>query len=199
MMQKHELRKIIRERKRQFSSDELAELSLRVISKLIEIPEFNRASTVMLYYSLPDEVDTHILIDWLCKPNDKQNDTIPAKNYIMPDDMLLPKNIVLPKVISDCDMELREYTSQDDLTVGSFGIKEPSGKLFTDYEKIDCAVIPGMAFDSHNNRLGRGKGYYDRFLAKLPPYIYIIGVSFDFQKFEEIPADTTDIRMDIVI
>ena len=61
------------------------------------------------------------------------------------------------------------------------------------------AVIPGMAFDSNGNRLGRGKGYYDRFLSMLPARIYKIGVCFDFQKFEHIPTATNDIQMDCVI
>ena len=97
----------------------------------------------MLYCSLPDEVYTMDMIHRLHGEG---------------------KKIVLPKVISDCEMELREYDGDADLEVGSFGIMEPCGKLFTDYEDIDVAVIPGMAFDKDGNRLGRGKGYYDRFL-----------------------------------
>lgn len=97
----------------------------------------------MLYCSLPDEVYTMDMIHRLHEEG---------------------KEIVLPKVISDCEMELREYDGDADLEVGSFGIMEPCGKLFTDYEDIDVAVIPGMAFDKDGNRLGRGKGYYDRFL-----------------------------------
>ena len=76
---------------------------------------------------------------------------------------------------------------------------EPTGRSFTDYASIDLAVIPGMAFDTSGNRLGRGKGYYDRFLSLLPPYIYKIGVCFGFQMFDSIPSDTTDIRMNEVI
>lgn len=190
-MQKEELRKTIRERKRQFSSDELAELSLRTIRKLVDIPEFRRARTVVLYHSLPDEVDTHRLIERLTGSG--------SENLTVPCDMILPKKVVLPRVVSDCEMELREYTGKEDLDEGPFGIMEPSGRIFTDYGKIDCAVIPGMAFDRHNNRLGRGKGYYDRLLAKFPPNIYIIGVGFDFQKFYEIPAEPTDIRMNVVV
>ena len=76
---------------------------------------------------------------------------------------------------------------------------EPTGRSFTDYASIDLAVIPGMAFDTSGNRLGRGKGYYDRFLSLLPPYIYKIGVCFDFQKFNEIPSEATDVTMDLIL
>lgn len=200
-MQKEQLRKIIRERKRQFSSDELAELSFHTIKRLFAIPQFRRAQTILLYYSLNDEVDTHRLIEYLSSQsnlgdNFSQSD---FRDIDTSHDMTLPKKILLPKVIGEQEMELREYTCEGDLAEGSFGIKEPSGRIFSDYEKIDCAVIPGMAFDRHNNRLGRGKGYYDRLLSKFPAHVYKIGVSFDFQKFETIPSEPTDIKMDAVV
>ena len=75
---------------------------------------------------------------------------------------------------------------------------EPSGELFTHYDSIDVAIIPGMAFDAGGNRLGRGKGYYDRLLARIPD-VYKIGICFDFQKVESVPADINDIKMDEVI
>ena len=135
----------------------------------------------MLYCSLPDEVYTMDMIHWLHSEG---------------------KKIVLPKVISDCEMELREYNGDADLEVGSFGIMEPCGKLFTDYEDIDVAVIPGMAFDKDGNRLGRGKGYYDRFLnaaGNRKGNTYKIGICFPFQFVDAVPADEHDNRMDMVV
>ena len=75
---------------------------------------------------------------------------------------------------------------------------EPSGELFDDYAAIDLAVVPGMAFDIQNNRLGRGKGYYDRMLPKLVN-AYKIGVCFSFQRLPGIPAEGNDVKMDEVI
>lgn len=154
----------------------------------------------MLYCSLPDEVYTMDMIHRLHEEG---------------------KKIVLPKVISDCEMELREYDGDADLEVGSFGIMEPCGKLFTDYEDIDVAVIPGMAFDKDGNRLGRGKGYYDRFLnaagkrgvkekcesgkgvnekrENRKGNTYKIGICFPFQFVDAVPADEHDNRMDMVV
>lgn len=154
----------------------------------------------MLYCSLPDEVYTMDMIHRLHGDG---------------------KKIVLPKVISDCEMELREYDGDADLEVGSFGIMEPCGKLFTDYEDIDVAVIPGMAFDKDGNRLGRGKGYYDRFLnaagkrgvnekcesgkgvnekrENRKGNTYKIGICFPFQFVDAVPADEHDNRMDMVV
>lgn len=76
------------------------------------------------------------------------------------------KQILLPVVTGD-DLELRVYTGPGDLATGAYGIEEPTGALFTDYDAIDFIVVPGVAFDRNGNRLGRGKGYYDRLL---PPH-----------------------------
>lgn len=112
-----------------------------------------------------------------------------------------PRRFVLPCVVSDTDMELRLYTGEQDLEVrGKYHIPEPVGPLFTDIEHIDAAIIPGMAFDSDGHRLGRGKGYYDRFLAH-PAFRHIpkYGVCFDFQLVSHVPAESHDCIMDHLI
>ena len=176
-MNKSELRQFIRLQKRQFTSQQLRELSLPVLNRLTAHPRVKAAKTIMMYYSLSDEVNTHEVIDQLREQG---------------------KTVVLPAVVSETDMELRCYDSKDDLQGGFFDIMEPVGRLFTDYAAIDVAVVPGMSFDLQNNRLGRGKGYYDRFLP-LIPQAYKIGVCFDFQKMPGIPADPHDVKVDEVI
>ena len=65
---------------------------------------------------------------------------------------------------------------------------------------IDVVLVPGMAFDSEGNRLGRGKGYYDRFLKLLTnPRPKLIGVCFDFQKVDMVPTEPTDVKVDVVV
>jgi 5-formyltetrahydrofolate cyclo-ligase len=81
---------------------------------------------------------------------------------------------------------------------GIYGIAEPTGEIFTDYAAIDFIVVPGVAFDAKGNRLGRGKGYYDRLLPRIPS-AYKAGICFPFQLVEEVPAESFDIRMDIII
>lgn len=70
---------------------------------------------------------------------------------------------MLPVVNGD-DMELKVYSGKECMHKGSYNIYEPQGETFTDLVSIDAAIIPGVSFDRHGNRLGRGKGYYDRFL-----------------------------------
>ena len=176
-MDKNDLRKEIRQQKRHFSSEELTGMSLRVMERLLCHDRIKNAKTVMMYYSLPDEVFTHDVVDVLLERGVK---------------------VVLPVVTGDTTMELREYNGKDDIAIGAFNLGEPRGKLFTLYDAIDVAVVPGMAFDRQGHRLGSGKGYYDRFLSQ-HPNIYKIGVCFDFQKRETIPAEDHDVRMEEII
>ena len=173
MMTKQEMRKMIRLRKQQHTADE----SSVVIARLKENPRFSQAQTILLYSALPDEVQTQSLLDELTAAG---------------------KTVLLPKVVSSEDMELRRYTGTSSLQPGAYGIMEPAGTLFTDYAAIDVAVVPGMAFDVQGHRLGRGKGYYDRFLAKVPG-VYKIGLCFSWQMVDEVPSEANDITMDEVM
>ena len=178
MIQKKELRKEIRARKRDIPVDELREMSRLLCKRLLANERLGNASTVMMYYPLGDEVDVTPVIERL------------AENG---------KTVVLPQVTGEAEMVLRRYTGKADLQEGAFGIMEPCGEIFSDYETIDVAIIPGMAFDRRGNRLGRGKGYYDRFLPLLPTRVYKIGVCFPFQLLDFIPMEEHDISMDTVI
>ncbi|EJW99876.1 5-formyltetrahydrofolate cyclo-ligase [gut metagenome] len=95
-------------------------------------------------------------------------------------------------------MELHRYTGPQNLVVGSYGILEPIGEAIQTYTSIDLIIVPGMAFDKQGHRLGRGKGYYDRLLPKIPQ-AYKIGICFPFQLLEEIPTEPFDICMDEIL
>ena len=177
MQTKKELRKEIRLLKKQYSEIKLKELSQGIMRKLLELSCVKNANTIMLYCSLPDEVYT---LDAIHELHSKG------------------KRIILPAVVSETEMEARLYEGDGDLRIGSFNIMEPCGKEFSRYGEIDVIIVPGMGFDRNGNRLGRGKGYYDRFLEKLDG-VYKIGVCFPFQMFSEIPADGHDIKMDMII
>ena len=95
-------------------------------------------------------------------------------------------------------MVLRTYEGEEHTQEGAFHIQEPTGENITDYQSIDVVIIPGMAFDSAGNRLGRGKGYYDRFLPKVSQS-YKIGVCYGFQLVERVPTGDFDQPMDEVV
>ena len=181
------LRQQMREAKQQHR-EQLAAMSVEIVEKLMtRILTLSSSShlTVMAYWPLPDEVDIRPLINALVAQG---------------------TTVLLPKVVDDEHMELRRYASQNDLTEGAFHIMEPTGAPFADYDKIDVALIPGMAFDAAGHRLGRGKGYYDRFLVSLRPSSLIpqpspllIGVCFPFQRVAEVPTEEHDICVDEII
>ena len=66
-------------------------------------------------------------------------------------------------------------------------------------EELDLMIVPGIAFDKNNHRLGHGGGYYDRFLQKVSPSVYTIGLAFDFQVIDKLPTHTTDIPVNKVL
>lgn len=174
-MDKKQLRKQIRERKKEFSLPEKIELSRPVFEKIEKEELFKEAKVVLLYYSMDDEVYTHDFVE---------------KHY-------KTKTILLPCVDGD-DLILRQYLGIESMKAGEqFGILEPVGKEFNDLEKIDLMIIPGVAFDKEKNRLGRGRGFYDRLLKTVNATK--IGVCFDFQIVEQVPTEDFDVKMDVVI
>ncbi len=172
-MTKKELRKRIREEKKRLGDDNLLQLSECVVNRLEQHPDFVQARIVLLYSSLPDEVDTLTLL---------------AKYAGQ-------KTILLPVVVGD-NLQLRVYQPER-MMEGAFGIMEPEGEAFNDYDAIQLAVIPGMAFDKQGHRLGRGRGFYDRLLPLIT--CKKIGLCFPFQFLETIPAETHDVLMDEVV
>ena len=112
---------------------------------------------------------------------------------------LLNRNIVvsLPKIIDDKIVFIR-ISSMDDLAItNKFNIREPINNAITNKNDIELFICPGLAFDKSNNRLGHGKGYYDKYLKDTNAYK--IGVAFKEQLFILLPTDENDIKMDLVI
>ena len=173
-MTKAELRKHIKQLKA-LHQDTIASDSERIMQLLADDAHFLAAKTVLLYHSLSDEVNTHQFIEEWC----------------------LKKQLLLPVVVGE-ELELRLFQNMNELKIGSFGIAEPTGPLFTDYAKIDFVAVPGMAFDRNGHRLGRGKGYYDRLLPRLTN-AYKAGICFPYQVVDEVPVEPTDITMDGII
>ena len=171
--QKRLLRKQIKELKKHQDTNRLMTASCILFEQLEKHPHFIAARTVLLYHSLSDEVQTHDFVE---------------KWHIH-------KKILLP-VVQGEKLILRHYTGKNCLSIGTFHIEEPTGPSFTDYNEIELAIIPGMAFDRQGNRLGRGKGYYDKLLPQLSSYN--IGICYQFQAQEKIPSEPFDIRMDEV-
>lgn len=150
-----------------------------IIAKIIETKEYQKSKVIALYKSLPSEVNLDELISYSLKQN---------------------KKVVLPKVVGN-DLFFYEISSNEKLIKSNFGILEPlpNKDKLVNKNQIDLVIVPGICFDKNKNRLGFGKGFYDRYLAH--SNIYKIGVCFYNQVLADdtLPVNQFDIKMDKVI
>lgn len=175
-MEKKELRKIVRAAKSAVPLEEKIRRSTPIMQQVEQLTSFRNADTVLLYWSMDDEVYTHDFVKRWYKE----------------------KTLLLPCVDGD-DLLLRQYTGPDSMQPGpQFGIPEPVGPVFEALEQVQMIVVPGVAFDHNKNRMGRGRGFYDRLLKSTPNAVKV-GVAFSFQLFDTIPTEPFDVPMDEVI
>lgn len=176
-MDKRTLRRLVKERKSQYDVTDLIIQSLDITQRLEKHLLYSKANTVLLYNSMPDEVNTHGLIASLNKQG---------------------RCVLLPRMKNETELELVTYKGKMSLKLSEkYGILEPVGEPYTDYASIDLAIIPGLAFSENGERLGRGKGYYDRLLSQMPS-VYKLGLCFPFQIFKSIPSGKKDVLLNEV-
>ncbi|MBN2857392.1 MAG: 5-formyltetrahydrofolate cyclo-ligase [Candidatus Delongbacteria bacterium] len=174
---KKALRREMRELKKELTADQRKVKSETVMKELESHPGFQDAETVFIFWSMDDEIDTR---DFILKWADR-------------------KRFILPAINGD-ELYLKEFSGVQKLVTGDiYAIPEPEGKPFTDFDRIELAVIPGVAFDRQNNRMGRGKAYYDKILHRLKGKALLIGICYDFQMVNEVPVEPHDVKMDGVI
>ena len=174
ILDKPSLRRMVSQLKAQMTDDEKQRQADAVFAQIEHIHQFLDAEDVAAYWSLNDEIDTQRFIEKWCKR----------------------KRIWLPVVVGN-DLVFKQYTSIENMRKGAFGILEPTGSQLTDTNKLGVIIVPGVAFDTHNNRMGRGRGFYDRALQQTNAFK--IGVAFSCQVFSQIPTISTDIPMDLVV
>lgn len=172
-MDKKLLRKNIKAKVRELSPECKLREANEVFSHIESTEVFGLSKNIMLFASLPDEIPTHHIINRWAQS----------------------KNIYLPRVNGD-DLEIIKY-QPGKMEQGSFNILEPTGHCIIDPAILDLVIVPGVAFDRHGNRCGRGKGFYDRFLAKT--HATTIAVCFDCQLVEELPVEPHDIPADYIV
>ncbi len=141
-------------------------------------PRLRKHKVIALYMALKDEVNLDDLIVRLI--NEK-------------------KTVVIPKMVNG-GLVFYQITDIGDVSFSndSYRIRQPLGDNEVSKDDIEIMVVPGMGFDKNNNRLGHGKGYYDKYLCE-DNNIYTIGVCFEEQLLEEIPTDDSDVKLNEVI
>ncbi len=175
---KEKIRKEIKEKRRGLSKEENRKKSKEIKERLFGLTEFRDADTILFYISYDAEVFTH---DMICELLYKKNIVVPVSN----------KN--------DRSLTLSNLKSWEELCLGSHNILEPKKECIKEIsiDEIDLIIVPGLAFDKKGNRLGHGKGYYDRLLKKTNAKT--IGLTFEFQIINKIPINKHDKPVEIIV
>ncbi len=177
---KQSLRSVVRARLATLTADMQRERSAAIAERLSRDPAFAEAAAVLLYLPMRTEVDPTAITEraWA-----------------------LGKRVAVPRVDRQehgiRPVELRGL--DEPMEKDAVGVRVPARRRPVSAAAIDLVVTPGLAFDDGGRRLGRGGGYYDRFLREQPVSGRVCGIAFDLQRVEEVPADPSDVAMDMVV
>ena len=172
-MNKDSIRLRVKARKSLLDENERASAARRVFDLVENTAAFMLAEHILMYHSLPDELSTREFIDrWSAR-----------------------KRFYLPRV-NGVNLDILPY-DRSRLHLGAFNIEEPTGDETADINDIELIIVPGVAYDRRGNRIGRGKGYYDRLLRDTRAVT--IGVAYSCQLCDDIEPDEFDVPVDYVI
>lgn len=172
-MKKIEIRRRVKSMTLALSADEIGRQSQYVVMRLLQIIAQRKPQVVALFVPLKDEVQIAEVADRLgCR-------------------------VVLPRVEGE-EMEFYDYALET-LAEGSFGILEPQRGEAVEPCDIELMVVPGVAFTPLGDRLGRGKGYYDRYLSREGFRAYCVGVCYAHQLFDSLPVEPHDKQMNELV
>lgn len=174
MQEKDKIRKENKRRVMDLSTSLREEKEEIAFSKLEENEHFLKADKILLFHALSDEINTEKFL----------NKWEGTKTFFLP-------------IVKGDDLIIKAFSSTKNLKVGAYGILEPTTGIETSRTSLDLLIIPGTAFDGQGNRMGRGKGFYDRLLKNNKTYK--IGICYLEQIIDKVPCEAHDIPMDEVI
>lgn len=179
------IRKEVLSRRDSISEDVRKVKDKEIQERLLALPEFMASHKILLYASFRSEVNTFDLLEY-CIAHDKA--------------------AVLPRVDKqNNELKIYEIKDTEELVKGCFGIPEPnvSEDRRMNVEHMDLILVPGAAFDEQCNRLGYGKGFYDKLLSRVrgqgSMVKGVIALAYEEQVVESIPSELHDIKMDKII
>lgn len=184
LSQKKELRKEAKLYRKSLSEKERLNKSSAIMGNLKALKEFQKAEVFLMYASLPDEVETLSLIRELTEEGKRQ---------------------VYCPVTQGVEMEFYKISSVDDLKEGNFHVLEPEplteNCLELQKDVHYCILMPGLMFDKKGNRLGYGKGYYDKYLARVPKEVNLTTIALSYEKMIKvvIPTEGTDWKTKYIV
>jgi 5-formyltetrahydrofolate cyclo-ligase len=177
---KEKLRAIARLRRDALSIADAADKSRLIQERVLQFSPYMFSRAVALYSSMQNEVATAGIRDHALKEG---------------------KRVFYPRVAGDTGGDFAELKRAGDLRPGRYGILEPAGNvLLTQRDEEGLVVfVPALAFDLRGNRLGRGKGWYDRALSRLGAGVTLAGLAYELQIFDRLPAERWDCKVDHII
>lgn len=175
METKKDIRKKIFAERKICSEEQIEMWSCDITRRVIALPAFKRAEKILVYADYNHEVITRYLIMEAWKNG---------------------KEVAVPKVVGK-EMVFYRLTDFEQLKPGYFGIPEPEEGEAVNWENA-LMIMPGVAFDRENHRVGYGGGFYDRYLEKHPS-LERVAIAFDFQILSKVPVEPTDIFPQIIV
>jgi 5-formyltetrahydrofolate cyclo-ligase len=177
---KRSLRAATLSRRNSLSESECFLWSRLIQARALEMPAYLASRSVALYSPIQNEVHT---------------------GDILQQSLSRGRKVFYPRLGSDDSFDLIQVLSVVELTAGRFGIQEPTGSGLlpeADYSGL-VVFVPGVAVDPRGNRLGRGRGWYDRLLKCLDDRSIAVALAYELQVVEEVPAELWDERVDYVV
>jgi 5-formyltetrahydrofolate cyclo-ligase len=174
---KAEVRAVLRAIRTAIPPDERLALGREVQQRLVALPAYLEATTVLLFYSFGSEIPTAGII---------QGSLDAGKRVLLP-------------LLEAGEMVAAELKPGDSLAATTYGPKEPSTRVAVDPEQVHLVVTPGLGFDRAGHRIGYGGGHYDRYLARLPAATLRVGIAFHQQLMDDLPTEPADQRVDLVV
>ena len=175
-MTKPELRSHIRSLKRAMTEEQIAEKSRLLAERFLDTPAYREAKTVYGYVSYNQEVRTMPILEQALRDG---------------------KGLALAKCYGN-EMRFIKVSDLSCLSRSSHGIPEPIADDPEGDDETALVLMPGLAFDARGHRVGYGKGYYDRFLAKEPQHP-TVALCFDFQMVPHVENEPCDVPVDLVL
>lgn len=184
MPDKDSIRRPILEKRSALSPEILEKAKKAAAEKLLLTEEYIKAKTIMIYMDFRNEVPTGMIIDQILASDKKL--VLPLTNQ---DFCIIPYEIPKTGTVFDC------------LTISKYGIAEPNPSICkeSDLASIDLVVVPGSVFDQYENRMGYGKGCYDKFFSDPLLKAFKLGLAYDFQVLQCIPSEPYDVKMDKIL
>ncbi|MFA9422030.1 MAG: 5-formyltetrahydrofolate cyclo-ligase [Sedimentibacter sp.] len=182
MENKKEYRNKILKIRNNMENHDVKEKSSIIINKLMNLEAYKTSNVVFVYMDFKNEVMTKFLIKQMLVENKRV--VIPYTDTI--------NTVIIPSELKNME---------EDLVVSSYGYYEPKYENIVPVrpEEFDLIVVPGVVFDKNLNRIGFGKGYYDRILCHLKSSAQAVAIAYEFQVLDEVPSEVHDIKMDIII